>query len=175
MNVGAWIHSCVCCICRGVCVWCKHSSLYFRVCVRGCAGVCVCVKQTFSSHQTNQAPVPDSEVSHSLIILTFLHNDPMQNSPYFSLSFPPNPSGSFTLSISLFPLHLPFLDFIYLSISPFSAPRVQSFDYLIFLDFFLFLFIPSRFIFPSLTSLSPQIVLISSYYTPLHLVLSSWQ
>lgn len=95
INVGAWVHSCLHCVWAGICVWCKYSSLYFSM--------CVCVKRTFSSHQTDQAPVPDSEVSHSLIILTFLHNDSMHNSPFLVFFF-------FTL-IHLAHLSFPFHSF----------------------------------------------------------------
>lgn len=52
----------------------------------GVFGWCVRSSQTFSSHQTSQAPVPDSQVSHSLIILTFLHNDPMHSFPFTLLT-----------------------------------------------------------------------------------------
>lgn len=51
----------------------------------------------FSSHQTSQAPVPDSEVSHSLIILTFLYNDPMHSSPLSDISSLPPSNCLFSL------------------------------------------------------------------------------
>lgn len=56
----------------------------------------------FSSHQTSQAPVPDSEVSHSLIILTFLYNDPMHSSPLSDMSSLPPSNCLLILSTSSF-------------------------------------------------------------------------
>lgn len=85
---------------------CLHLCVLLYVCV------CVQVKHVFSSHQTSQALVPDSEVSHSLIILTFLYNDPMCNSP-FSGIFPSLLPSIHLTSTSPFSFHLYFsLSFI---------------------------------------------------------------
>lgn len=116
VNVKACVHNCVS---VRLCVWCMFSSLYSIVCVSEMQRSSD--RPGTSSRQRGQ--------SHSLIILTFLHNDPTHNSPfsgYFSLHpsihlrrscfpFPPPPYfvhdliyliTSFSLLLFNFSVHL---------------------------------------------------------------------
>lgn len=108
------------CVCFGICLYAFILVFY---CV--CACVCVCLTDfQQSSDQPGTSPRQQGQ-SHSLIILTFLHNDPMHNSPFSVFcSLPPSicPTDAYHLTLSIYF----FLDLMALLTSFFLPPTLLS-------------------------------------------------
>lgn len=123
----ACVHSCMHCVC--VCLFLYRYLMYVFILVSYfvCLSVFVCVTDARQSSDQPGTSSRQRGQSHSLIILTFLHNDPMHNSP-FSAFFSLPPSICLTHAFHFTPIHSLyiyiyfFLGFIYLITSFFLPP-----------------------------------------------------